>query len=90
MTAPNNVTPPAVSVDEGKPRRHGNKQGKKPLFKSDRQLDWGCGSVGRAFRSQRKGRGFDSRLLHFFWCLSLVFVVSLTFSFLLVILNMST
>ena len=25
--------PPAVSVDEGKPRRHGNKQGKKPLFK---------------------------------------------------------
>lgn len=36
MTAPNNVTPlpPAqVPVDEGKPRRHDNKQGKKPLYK---------------------------------------------------------
>ena len=36
MTAPNNVTPlpPAqVPVDGGQPRRHDNKQGKKPLFK---------------------------------------------------------
>lgn len=37
MTAPNNVTPPTppaqVPVDEGKPRRHDNKQGKKPLYK---------------------------------------------------------
>lgn len=37
MTAPNNVTPPTppaqVPVDEGKPSRHDNKQGKKPLYK---------------------------------------------------------
>lgn len=37
MTAPNNVTPPTppaqVPVDGGQPRRHDNKQGKKPLFK---------------------------------------------------------
>ena len=37
MTAPNNVTPPTppaqVPVDGGKPSRHDNKQGKKPLFK---------------------------------------------------------
>lgn len=35
MTAPNNVTPPPaqVPVDGGQPRRHDNKQGKKPLFK---------------------------------------------------------
>lgn len=33
MTAPNNVTPPVVPVGEGEPRRHDNKQGKKPLFK---------------------------------------------------------
>ena len=37
MTAPNNVTPPTppaqVPVDGGQPRRHDNKQGKKPLYK---------------------------------------------------------
>lgn len=37
MTAPNNATPPTppaqVPVDGGKPSRHDNKQGKKPLFK---------------------------------------------------------
>lgn len=53
MTAPNNVTPPTppaqVPVDEGKPRRHDNKQGKKPLYKRwwfwlirSTGCPWGC------------------------------------------------
>ena len=54
----------------------------------------GCSSVGRAFRPQRKGHGFDSRQLHFFFGVFLCFFACshcvFDFSLLLVILNMST